>query len=213
MMNDSLALFRLILVGITAYLLGSISPSYLLGKMLKGIDIREHGSHNAGTANAISTIGFLPGLITMVLDIGKGALSAWIGIQLAGKTGMQIGTIAVVTGHNFPVWMHFRGGKGIAAFIGASLISFPATVAAYLFFSWIGIILSHYIAIGTLVAFTLLPFAGLWLTHGDISWFLTLLAVSFLILLKHRPNFVAIRNHTEKKFYFKTRFETLLKKS
>lgn len=212
-MNDSLALFRLILVGITAYLLGSISPSYLLGKMLKGIDIREYGSHNAGTANAISIIGFLPGLVTMILDIGKGALSAWIGMRLAGKTGMQISTVAVVTGHNFPVFMHFRGGKGIAAFIGASLISFPATVAAFLFFSWIGIVLSHYIAIGTLVAFTFLPFAGFWLTHGDISWFLTHLVVSFLILMKHRPNFIAIRNHTEQKFYFKKRFETLFKRS
>jgi len=212
-MNDSLALFRLILVGFTAYLLGSISPSYLLGKMLKGIDIREYGSHNAGTANAISIIGFLPGLVTMILDIGKGVLSAWIGMRLAGKTGMQISTVAVVTGHNFPVFMHFRGGKGIAAFIGASLISFPATVAAFLFFSWIGIVLSHYIAIGTLVAFTFLPFAGLWLTHGDISWFLTHLVVSFLILMKHRPNFVAIRNHTEQKFYFKKRFETLFKRS
>jgi len=64
-----------------------------------------------------------------------------------------------------------------------------------------------------LVAFTLLPFTGLWLTHGDISWFLTLLAVSFLILLKHRPNFTAIRNRTEQKFYFKKRFETLLKRN
>ncbi len=117
---------------IMAYLLGSFPSAYLIGRLRKGIDIRTVGSHNMGAMNSIYNVGFIWGVLVLALDLGKGfaavALGEWLG-QGAGLSwwlylAMACGFIAVL-GHNFPVWLKFKGGKGGATAIGAVLFFIP----------------------------------------------------------------------------------------
>ena len=117
-MNTTAFSFGLILA---AYLLGSLSGSLLLGK-LRGVDIRTQGSGNAGGTNAFRTQGAKFALGVVVVDIGKGALAAWLGLRFAQADTAWLAYVvafAAVIGHVWPVWHGFRGGKGAATLIGA----------------------------------------------------------------------------------------------
>ncbi len=100
---------------IIGYLLGSVSPSYILGKLLKGIDIREHGDGNAGTTNTKKVLGIGPAIIAAIYDLGKGLLSIWIAYKLgADPVFMYAAGYAAILGHVFPFYLGFRGGQGVA---------------------------------------------------------------------------------------------------
>jgi glycerol-3-phosphate acyltransferase PlsY len=97
------------------YLLGSVSPSYILGKIIKGIDIREHGTRNAGTVNAYRLLGFWPAVLTAAYDLLKGLLAIYL-CALAGGSALSIHLtgLAAIAGHVFPFYLRFRGGQGVA---------------------------------------------------------------------------------------------------
>ena len=122
----------IIIAIVAAYLLGSFPSAYLMGRLRKGIDIRTVGSQNMGAMNSIYNIGFIYGVIVLALDLGKGfaavALAHWLGqradISWWLYLSMAAGAVAVL-GHNFPVWLKFKGGKGGATVIGAILYFIP----------------------------------------------------------------------------------------
>jgi len=102
-----------------SYLIGSISPSYILGKMLKGVDIRKKGTRNAGTLNALKVLGVGPGILTALIDISKGAFTV-VGAILLGlpEIFVYVSGIIAIIGHKYPFYMQFRGGIGVATLIG-----------------------------------------------------------------------------------------------
>ncbi len=104
---------------IIGYLLGSVSPSFILGKLLKGIDIREHGTKNAGTTNTKRVLGIGPAIIAAIYDLGKGLLAMWIAYKLgADPIFMYAAGYAAIIGHIFPFYLGFRGGQGVATAVG-----------------------------------------------------------------------------------------------
>lgn len=114
---------RLLCIGI-GYLCGCLQFAYILGKLIKGVDIRQYGSGNAGTTNAIRVLGTKIGIATLVLDILKAVLALVLIALLWGydqKYLLLWGGVGVVLGHNYPFYMQFRGGKGVAATIGIFL--------------------------------------------------------------------------------------------
>ncbi len=110
-----------LLILLTAYLLGSIPWAYLLGKWLRGIDLRYYGSGNLGTMNARRVLGWPVAILIFVLDTGKGALAVYLA-QLFGAN-IMLAVCLVVGGHIFPVWLGFRGGKGLASGLGALTVA------------------------------------------------------------------------------------------
>ena len=123
---------------VIAYLLGSLSGSLLLGR-LRGVDIRESGSRNAGGTNALRTQGWKFALGVVVIDIAKGALAAWLALRFAptgaalSVTGHGYAAAALaVVGHVWPIWHGFRGGKGAATAVGGLLVLWPLVVLALL---------------------------------------------------------------------------------
>ncbi len=106
---------RAVTLLIAGYLLGSVSPAYFLGRLLKGIDIREHGDGNAGTVNTYRVLGLLPAVITATFDLGKGLLAMQL-CRLAGGSEMMthLTGLAAIAGHVFPFYLRFRGGQGVA---------------------------------------------------------------------------------------------------
>lgn len=117
------------------YLLGSIPSAYLLGRVYFKLDIREYGSGNMGTMNTRLIMGWIPALAVFLIDCSKGALAAW----LAGYWGSDalLGVAAAVTGHIWPVWLRFSGGKGLATTLGGLIWTMqPAAIAVFVI-AWV----------------------------------------------------------------------------
>lgn len=199
-------MIALVIKVILAYLLGSVSGSLLVGKFKK-VDIREHGSGNAGGTNAFRTQGLVFALFVVIIDVGKGFLAAWwlpsLHLWVAPATAspevqaMLCGFAAVV-GHCFPVWHGFKGGKGAGTAIGA-LISIGPWLLAPMILVWlITLVLSGYVGLATVLAgFTLVP-AAWWLGDMTLLVFTGLLAL--FLLFTHRSNMRHLKDGTENRF-------------
>ena len=178
-MNELIAL-------VAGYLLGSIPFGYLAGRV-KGVDIRTLGSGNVGAANVFRNLGRSWGIAVMACDIGKGVVGVLIGRALTDDPWPIFVAAAVMVGAIFPVWLRFRGGKGVAAGAGVMIGLFPL-VSALLVPLWLLIVLLFRItslaSVATAVAFT--PLAA---AFGAPWQYLVLAgAMSLLVLLRHRAN-------------------------
>ena len=190
-----------------AYLLGSVSGSLLLGR-LRGVDIRELGSGNAGGTNALRTQGWRFAIAVMAIDIGKALLAVgvlpdlhlpWIGIKprldrpwLAVACG-----VAVVVGHVYPLWYEFRGGKGAATLIGAVAVLAPGALLPVLAVWLLTVMLTGFVGLGTILASVALPvyFALQQPIDAALLTFGVLMAA--FVTFTHRANLARMRAGNE----------------
>ena len=195
-----------LLSAVIGYLLGCVSFGYLAGKLFKGKDIREVGSGNAGTANVIRNYGWAIGLLTFVGDVAKGVGAALIGGLIVPQIGMNgltvfgmieqtgipigvcIGGLAVVTGHIWPVFLKFRGGKGVATSLGVFLIIMPMHAAVVLGVCIIIIALTRTMSIGSLIGTMLMVVASFLFFWGDMFNHITCILLLILVYYSHRKN-------------------------
>jgi acyl phosphate:glycerol-3-phosphate acyltransferase len=191
---------------VIGYLAGSIPFGLLLG-FLAGKDIRQHGSGNIGATNVLRVCGPGWGIPALLLDILKGlAPVLWIAPLLEADLLIRVLTgIAAIMGHTFPVWLRFRGGKGVATSAGVvgALLPIPFAVALGVFI--LTVALSRYISLGSMLASVALVAAHLALAEAPFSS-RTLpltgmaLLLCVLVILRHRANIVRLRNGTENRF-------------
>ncbi|CAM4222986.1 glycerol-3-phosphate 1-O-acyltransferase PlsY [Paenibacillus tarimensis] len=178
-----------VLAIVISYLLGSISFSILIAKWVKGIDIRNHGSGNAGATNTLRVLGKGPAAAVFLLDVAKGIAAVWLGYWLSGGNGwIQAACgLAAITGHNWPVWFRFKGGKGIATTIGvmASLAFLPSLVAGIAAIASIAI--TRYVSLGSLIFAGLAPVMML-VFNAEASIFWTSLLLGVYAFIRHRTN-------------------------
>lgn len=139
---------KVVITILLSYLLGCFSSAYVLGKLTKNIDIREYGSGNAGATNALRVLGKKLGALTFLLDILKGILAVVIGKYLLGLDGGLLASIFVVLGHNFPVFLNFKGGKGVATSLGVLMILNWKIGLVCLIVGVTVIILTRYVSLG-----------------------------------------------------------------
>jgi glycerol-3-phosphate acyltransferase PlsY len=182
------------LIPIVAYLMGSIPFGLLIVKARGGPDIRSTGSGNIGAANVARNAGLLPGLLTLLLDAGKGYLAVWIAARYASGNmrWMMTAAVAAVIGHMFPIWLRFRGGKGVATALGVFLLICPMAVAAAAGFWLLVVLFWRYSSLGSMVAAAALP-ALVYLfyapRHAPPNYvLLSTILISVLVLAKHYPN-------------------------
>ncbi len=204
-MGEGMLFIALILTVLMGYLLGSISFSYIIAKKIKKVDIRKHGSGNAGATNTLRVLGVGPAVSVLALDILKGIVAVWIGVFLApDQTGLfpALAGFAAIIGHNWPVYYGFRGGKGVATTVGvlATLVFFPALFAGII--AIISIILTRFVSLGSLL-FTLLTavFTFFFVDYYEYPfiYFYLSLIVACLSLWKHRTNLNRLLNGSESK--------------
>lgn len=181
------------------YLLGCSSMALYIGKYKK-VDIRNNGTGNLGASNAMMLMGWGAGVLTALHDIGKAALAVWLCRRLfpaAPYVGLVAG-VGAVLGHNFPFYLRFKGGKGLAAFWGMTLmVNWKFALAVAVGITLITLI-TDYIFIGTIAAAAATP-VFVYFTLSAAAAFIVSVA-SVCIIARHRDNFIRLRNGTEKGF-------------
>lgn len=199
-----------ILIGLVAsYLLGSIPTSVWVGKLFYKIDVREHGSGNAGATNTVRVLGYKAGIPVMIFDIAKGwfpvfAASKFINWELTGTNIIYVQIafgIAAVLGHVYPIYIKFRGGKGVGTFAGVALGLFPYAFLSSLIVFIIVVYITRFVSLGSISAAVAFPIF-LILVFENYSVPLIGLGVfaSFFIIFTHRKNIRRLLDGKENKF-------------
>ena len=180
-----------ILIG---YAVGSLPIGYLVAQRAGGIDLRRAGSGNVGAANVFRTAGLPSAIAVMIADVAKGAVA----VALAGGgTNAVAAGVAAVIGHIYPVWLQFRGGKGVATASGVfgMLSPVPTVIAAAAFA--IVVTRTRFVSLGSIVASIVLPIME-WLTPGQRAVDIGATVVAALILFRHRGNVTRLLSRTER---------------
>ena len=204
-----------IIVGIVAYLIGSISFSVILSKKMAGFDVREKGSGNAGTTNVLRTVGKKASIITLVCDILKGVVAILVA-YVAGlimKDGVdkalliQLAGIAVILGHTFPIFFGFKGGKGIATALGVLMMTNCNIGLICLVFALVLMILTRIVSLGSIAAAVLFPVLIIFMPHTaylvDGNYIIYSILLAVLVVFNHRGNVKRLLTGTENKIDFK----------
>lgn len=188
-----------ILFVIIAYLIGSISSGYLIGKLTKGIDIRQYGSKNAGATNAFRVLGKKAGLATLIFDGVKGLIIILVAHMIGfSPTIVIISGIAAIVGHNWPIFFGFRGGRGIATSIG---IMFGISWQVFLTVLIIGLIplaITRYVSLGSIVGAIIFPIV-MYFFGEPLPYIIFAIIMSVLAIVRHIPNIRRLMAGTEKK--------------
>lgn len=193
----------LILALISSYLLGSVPTAYLAVKRLKGVDVRTVGSGNVGATNVTRTAGFKAGAVVFLIDAAKGWVAAhlishWLLRPHSATLSFACG-LAAVLGHAYPVFLGFRGGKGVATLIGAVTGSLPAAALVCLLVWVVSFSIWRYSSVSSLLGALSIPLTAA-LTRQSPSAVALAAALSLLIIIRHQGNIQRLLNGTEHRF-------------
>ncbi|MGE3316317.1 MAG: glycerol-3-phosphate 1-O-acyltransferase PlsY [Planctomycetaceae bacterium] len=201
------------LAALLSYLVGSLPFGLILAKLVRGIDIREHGSKNIGATNVARVVGAKWGAVVLVLDALKGALPVWLipGLLRAsdspGSLHLQvICGITAMLGHMFPLWLGFRGGKGVATAAGIVLVLAPIASAVAIGTFGLCFLLSRIVSLSSILAVSAFAAAQLWLLRpnpfSSETWSLAAFSIGapLLIIYRHRSNIRRLVRGEEPRF-------------
>lgn len=198
-MNVYVAVFLCIGAG---YLLGCFSTGLITGKAFAKLDIRTKGSGNAGATNMLRTLGWVPGLVTVIGDTCKAVLACFFGSLLFGENGAYIAGVACVIGHNWPLPYKFRGGKGVASSLGVLLFTNPAIALTVLTLEVIVIACTRTVSIASIAAGLCNALMALCFLRGTPVGLASLLLLSAMLLFSHRSNIARLLSGNENKLDF-----------
>lgn len=204
-------MYHVIIATCLSYLLGSLPTSYLLGKLLKGIDLREHGSGNLGTTNAFRVLGIPAGLIVLLIDSLKGFVPAFFFARFienkvhtisltVEQIGVLLGVVAIL-GHMYTVFVGFKGGKGVATSMGLFLALAPVPLLITVPVCLVVMAVSRYVSLGSMVGAVLLPVFILLLKPESGLLLVVTVSIGIIVIIKHRANISRILNRTENKIW------------
>lgn len=198
-----------LLVVLISYLLGSIPFGYIAGRVA-GVDVRQHGSGNIGATNVLRVLGKPWGFAVFFADACKGFLAVRLAfLMVAARPDLQpyadfyaiLAAASCVTGHSFPVWLKFKGGKGVATSAGA-LFGVVPIAAISIFIVWLAVFfLTRYVSVASILAALTLPVVVAMLkgTHGSAVFYFSI-AMTALVVWRHRSNISRLLNGTEQRF-------------
>jgi len=200
-----------VLVGLIAYLIGSINFAIIFTKKFAGFDVREKGSKNAGTTNVLRTVGKKVAAITLLCDILKGVIAVLISM-LVGYIWKELDTqflkylagFMAILGHTFPIFFEFRGGKGVATSLGVLLTIAPKIGLICLIFAVILMAITKMVSVGSILAAILFPILNIFIGKDNNFGTITIsVLIALLVIFNHRTNIQRIKNGTENKISFK----------
>ncbi|MFR8927562.1 glycerol-3-phosphate 1-O-acyltransferase PlsY [Peptoniphilus senegalensis] len=187
------------LVLVISYFIGTISGSYIIGKLFLDKDIRKYGSGNAGTTNAMRVLGKKAGVMTFLIDFLKGLAVTFIIGKVFGSTFVPLGILGAVIGHDFPFYMNFRGGKGVATTLGAlALFNFPLTLICYIV--WVlGTVLTKMVSVGSILFFVSIIIVYTFMSQLTIVNIILVDTIALIGIVRHKDNIKRIIAGNENK--------------
>ena len=191
-----------------AYFLGSIPFGLILSKLFSGTDVRKTGSGNIGATNVVRAAGLPAGVLTLILDAAKGAAAVLLGAKLSNDsaTWMMIAGLAALVGHCFPVWLKFKGGKGVATAAGVFLVLCPRAFLGDVILFVLVVLFCRFVSLGSVAAAAAMPLLlyFFWAPHHAPPLVITFgaLAAALLIVYKHNGNLRRLVEGVEPKFSF-----------
>jgi glycerol-3-phosphate acyltransferase PlsY len=190
-----------IFITLFGYLLGSIPTGVIVTRLFSKVDPRQMGSRNIGATNIYRTTGRSMGVLTLIGDILKGAIPIWIAIQLKlPNLWIAIAGLSPVLGHIFPIFLGFKGGKGVATSLGVYLILSPVAVLIE-FFVFIGMVWKwKFVALGSIICATTMPILIAFFRSDSQAYFGLSVIIAALILYRHQSNIVRLLEGTENKW-------------
>lgn len=192
---------------VVAYLLGAIPFGFLVVRWTTGKDVRASGSGNIGATNVLRTTGKLPGILTLLLDIGKGYLAVWLAGYLTSADPLwtSLAAVGVMGGHAFPVFLGFRGGKAVASFVGAFLYLTPLPMLGVTIVFVTVVAATRYISAGSVLGALTFPF-GVWMIeHPPAPVLLAAIVACVFMIYRHKSNIERIHAGTENVFRWSSR--------
>jgi glycerol-3-phosphate acyltransferase PlsY len=202
------------LIPVVAYLLGSIPFGIVLARLFGGADVRKAGSGNIGATNVARVVGPLAGILTLVFDTAKGWAAVWLAGRVTGESAlwMTVAAFVVLLGHCFPVWLKFKGGKGVATALGVFLALCPLAAVSALTLFILCVVYWRFVSLGSVAAAAAMPLLiyFLWAPphHAPpIVVDLGTLAIAALVIYKHDANLQRLVEGTEPRFSFSKKKE------
>lgn len=188
-----------ILTLLISYFVGTISGSYIIGNLFLNKDIRKYGSGNAGTTNAMRVLGKKAGVLTFLIDFLKGALVTLIIRRIFGDEFVPLAILGAVIGHDFPFYMNFKGGKGVATTLGAlALFNFPLTIICYVV--WVlGTVLTKMVSVGSILFFVSIIIVYSFMSNLAMSNILIIDIIALIGIIRHKDNIKRIIAGNENK--------------
>jgi acyl phosphate:glycerol-3-phosphate acyltransferase len=193
-------------IPIGAYLLGSIPFGLLFTRLFGGGDVRKSGSGNIGATNVARVAGPLPALLTLLFDIAKGAVPVWIAARVTSEsaTWMIAAALAALVGHCFPIWLRFRGGKGVATAAGAFLVLCPPALLGSMILFLLVLFFWRYVSLASISAAAAMPLLIyiFWAPHHAPPLIVTFgaLGAAAIVIFKHDANIQRLVQGEESKF-------------
>jgi glycerol-3-phosphate acyltransferase PlsY len=205
------ASFVLTAIGLVVfgYLMGSLSPSVFIGRALKGVDVREHGSGNAGTTNAFRVLGMRLGVVVLILDILKGVIPVVLSRYVSTPVVTVLVAFACVIGHDFSIFLRGRGGKGVATGAGAAIGMMPIPMALLVALFVVVVLATRIVSVASITCTVALPVmagllyrfgSGIW--HTALPYVIACCLMSALVLWAHRGNMLRLIRGNERRVVF-----------
>lgn len=199
--------FTYLLVGLAAYFLGSIPFGFVLVRFFLKEDIRSQGSGNIGATNVVRSGAKKLGILTFVLDAFKGFFAVWLASRIAfapvpHQNAEALAALCAILGHIYPVWLHFKGGKGVATALGVFIALAPWAAFAGLAVFILVFALSKYVSLSSILSAIAFPVFAMFLPHATYGpWLVAVIViVPLIVIAKHHANIVRLLNGTEFRF-------------
>lgn len=184
-----------------AYLAGSISPSFFIGKIFFGFDIRTRGSNNPGTTNAFRTMGKASGIATLLIDMVKGVLPTYVALRLFGKDFGALSAAFSILGHNYPFYLGFKGGKGVATSMGSIAVISPIIALVSILIGLIVLFVTRIMSMASITGFSIFSVIAIYniLMGHEIHINIIYLLIGIHGIIRHRSNIERIIRGEEKR--------------
>ena len=195
---------KAVLTFLIGYLLGSVNTSLIVGKFYK-VDVRQHGSGNAGMTNTLRTLGKLPAIFVIIGDVLKGVLACIIGniiltdaVEIHDSFGAMVGGIGAILGHNWPVYFGFIGGKGVLTAFAVIMTTKPLIGLILLAFFILIVLITRYVSLGSIVAAMLFPAVSFFM-EKEFIYIIFAGLIGLLVITRHKSNIERLINGKESK--------------
>ena len=190
-----------VLIALLAYLLGSVPIGLILTRRFGSVDPRQTGSHNIGATNIYRTAGRRLGILTLIGDIAKGAIPVWVAIQMGlSHWWVAFSGLTAVLGHIFPIFLGFKGGKGVATAFGTYLVISPLAVLVECFV-FAGMVWKwRYVALASMTCAVTIPILIAFFRSDSKAYFVLSLVIAAFILYRHQANLLRLLSGTENKW-------------